>query len=80
MDKLYTYENTSLCLYTKKSEESSIESSLKIISDIENEKIGANFCQLPRTMINPFVMMKYWIKQEILDFEAVVQAINSTLI
>ena len=77
MDKLYRYEDVALCLYTRQSDHETLEGSLKIVSDIENEKIGTDFCQLPKSMINPFILVKCWIKQEILDFEAVIQTINS---
>jgi hypothetical protein len=76
---LYRYEDVALCLYTKRSEEESLESSLKIVSDLENHKTSNDFCQLPRSMINPIILVKCWVKQEILDFEAVVQTINSKL-
>ena len=43
MDQLFTYENTSLELYSKKTEEDALTSSLKIISDLDHEIIAANF-------------------------------------
>lgn len=43
MDQLYTYENTSLSLYSRRSEEETLTSTLKIVSDIDNEKIGNDF-------------------------------------
>lgn len=79
MDQLYTYENTSLDLYTRQSKENSLTTSLKIISDIENEQIGNDFCRLPLTIKNPFVMVKFWIKQEVLDFEALIRTIDSKI-
>jgi hypothetical protein len=79
MDQLYTYENTSLDLYTRQSKEDSLTTSLKIISDIENEQIGNDFCRLPLTIKNPFVMVKFWIKQEVLDFEALIRTIDSKI-
>jgi hypothetical protein len=79
MDQLYTYENTSLDLYTRQSKEDSLFSSLKVISDTDNEQIGNDFCRLPLTIRNPFIMVKFWIKQEVLDFEAVIRTIDSKL-
>jgi hypothetical protein len=77
MDQLFTYENTSLSHYSKKSEEESLATSLKIISDLDNEKIGDDFCKLPLTLKNPFLLFKFWIKQEILDLEGMISAIES---
>mmetsp|Transcript_10981 Transcript_10981/g.10887 ORF Transcript_10981/g.10887 Transcript_10981/m.10887 type:complete len:170 (-) Transcript_10981:422-931(-) len=76
MDQLYTYENSTLDVYSRKSVNDSLTTSLKIVSDIENEKIGNDFCLIPLTVNNPFEKMRYWIKQEIHDFEAMVRAIE----
>lgn len=76
MDQLYTYENNSLDVYSRRSESDSLTTSLKIVSDIDNEKIGNDFCLIPLSVKNPFEKMKFWIKQEILDFEAMIKAIE----
>lgn len=76
MDQLYTYENSTLDVYSRKSVHDSLTTSLKIVSDIENEKIGNDFCLIPLTVRNPFEKMKYWIKQEIHDFEAMIKSIE----
>jgi len=76
MDQLYTYENSTLDVYSRKSVNDSLTTSLKIVSDIENEKIGNDFCLIPLTVNNPFEKMRYWIKQEIHDFEAMIKSIE----
>ena len=43
MDRLFVYENSSLEIQTKQSEEQSLSTSLKIVSDTESEKIGNDF-------------------------------------
>jgi len=77
MDQLYTFENTTLDLYSRKSNEESLTTSLKIISDTDHEKIGNDFCLIPLTVKNPYEMMKFWIKQEIYDIEAMIRSIES---
>lgn len=77
MDQLYTYENTSLSLYSQKSETESLATSLKIISDTDNEQIGTEFCRIPLTIKNPFLLFMFWIKQEMLDFEAMIKTVDS---
>ena len=77
MDQLYTFENTTLDLYSRKSNEESLTTSLKIISDTDHEKIGNDFCLIPLTVKNPYEMMKFWIKQEIHDIEAMIRSIES---
>ena len=76
MDQLYTHENNALDLYSRKSAEESLTTSLKVISDIDNEKIGNDFCLIPLAVRNPFQEMKFWVKQEIHDFEAMIKAID----
>ena len=79
MDQLYTYENNTLDVYSRKSEHESLTTSLKIVSDIDNEKIGNDFCFTPLTVQNPFEKMKYWIKQELHVFEAMIKALEGKI-
>ena len=77
MDRLFVYENSSLEIQTKQSEEQSLSTSLKIVSDTESEKIGNDFWSIPFRVKNPFLMMSLWITTEILDLESILIAISS---
>ena len=56
------------------------DSAFRVISDLENERVGTDFYRFPLTVRNPFLMAKYWIKQEILDLEAAIRCIESKVL
>lgn len=79
MDQLYKFEKGAIELYCNYDDETETkENTFKVISDIENERVGTDFYRFPLTVKNPFLMAKYWIKQEILDLEAALRCIEST--
>lgn len=61
MDQLYMYENKALELYSTIDKNNELTTSLKIISELDSEKIANDFCSMHLDIINPLERMKYWV-------------------
>lgn len=71
-DFLSEYENTTLNVYSC----DALQPAKKMISDSDNNNMKEMINNLSRKVSNPFVRFKYWVKEEIIDLHALLEAIS----
>ena len=69
---LTQYENTTLNIYSAEA----LQASKKMISDSENNTMKEQINNLSLKVSNPFIRFKYWVKEEIIDLHALLEAIS----
>ncbi|CAI2363823.1 unnamed protein product [Moneuplotes crassus] len=69
---LSQYESTTMNVYSS----DSIQGHYKMISDTDNNTMRAQIEALSEKIDNPFIRFKYWVKEEIIDLHALLQAIG----
>mmetsp|Transcript_14680 Transcript_14680/g.16394 ORF Transcript_14680/g.16394 Transcript_14680/m.16394 type:complete len:323 (+) Transcript_14680:638-1606(+) len=69
---LNQYENTTMNIYSNES----ISGHYKMISDSDNNTMKELIENLSQKVSNPFIRFKYWVKEEIIDLHALLQAVG----
>lgn len=69
---LSQYESTTMNIYSSES----IQGHYKMISDTDNNTMRAQIEALAQKVDNPFIRFKYWVKEEIIDLHALLQAVG----
>ena len=80
--KLKLLADTKLSGFLSKYEESTVAlygisdfTNNRVISNTDNDSVRASLDNIPKNMDNPFSKFKHWVKEEIIDFHALVDAI-----
>lgn len=71
-DFLTQYENTTMNIYSS----DALPGHYKMISDSDNNTMKEQIDNLSRKVSNPFIRFKYWVKEEIIDLNALIEAIG----
>lgn len=71
-DFLTQYENTTLNIYASEA----LQGPQKMFSDTDNNTMKEQIDNLSRKVGNPFIRFKYWVKEEIIDLHALLEAIG----
>lgn len=71
-DFLTQYENTTLNIYSSES----LQGPQKMIADSDNNTMKEQIDSLSRKVSNPFIRFKFWVKEEIIDLHALLEAIG----
>jgi hypothetical protein len=71
-DFLTQYENTTMNIYSS----DALQGHYKMISDSDNNTMKEQIDNLSRKVSNPFIRFKYWVKEEIIDLNSLIEAIG----
>lgn len=71
-DFLTQYENTTLNIYASEA----LQGPQRMFSDTDNNTMKEQIDNLSRKVSNPFIRFKYWVKEEIIDLHALLEAIG----
>lgn len=69
---LTQYENTTMNIYSS----DALEGQYKMVSDSDNNTMKEQIDNLSRKVTNPYIRFKYWVKEEIIDLHALLEAIG----
>jgi hypothetical protein len=69
---LTQYENTTMNVYSSEA----LEGQYKMVSDLDNNTMKEQIDNLSRKVTNPYIRFKYWVKEEIIDLHALLEAIG----
>jgi hypothetical protein len=71
-DFLTQYENTTMNIYSS----DALQGHYKMISDSDNNTMKEQIDNLSRKVSNPFIRFKFWVKEEIIDLNSLIEAIG----
>lgn len=70
-DFLTQYENTTFGIYSSEA----LQGPQRMISDSDNNTMKEQINNLSQKISNPFIRFKYWVKEELVDLHALLEAI-----